>query len=159
MIGHLAHDLALLLAAAAGLFIIAFSDCWQTSMVNWPSQRTEGQGGHSQGLLTTRVTLVDKAWVEQFQTNTTTNLSLSLSFSWPTPCLLPFTLYSHSSELLSLFGFSWPGESHGDYRECWHLKGADEKQLACFAKQLGLTDCTADQTLTSYRVSKASNVW
>lgn len=154
MIGHLAHDLALLLAAAAGLFIIAFSDCWRTSMANWPSQRTEGQGGHSQGLLTTGVTLVDEAWVEHFQTNTTTNLSL-----WPTPCLLPFTLHPHSSELLRMFGFSWPGESHRDYRECWHLKGADEKQLACFAKQLGLTDCTADQTLTSHCVPKASNVW
>lgn len=96
MIGHLAHDLALLLGAAAGLFIIAFSDCWWTSMVNWPSQRTEGQGGHSQGLLTTGVTLVDKAWVEQFQTNTKANLFLSLFLLTR---LLPSAFHSPTSQL------------------------------------------------------------
>lgn len=92
MIGHLARDLALLLAAAAGLFIIAFSDCWRTSMANWPSQRTEGQGGHSQGLLTTGVTQSVGGTIPNKHPNQSLSLFLFLlTHPLPSACRSPLS--------------------------------------------------------------------
>lgn len=98
MIGHLALDLALVLADAAGLFINASSGRWRTGSVHWPSERTEGQGEPRQGALTTRVRLVGKVRVEPFQTNIMTRLPLSFCLS---PLHAPPLLFPspHSSQL------------------------------------------------------------
>ncbi len=135
------------LARVCGGTVCLFTDkCffWPVAgMVYWPSQRPEGQGVQNQGCWPVR----SRWWVKfgGVIPNKHSNPAIQSSTSFPFPFL---SSLNHSA----LLPFSRAGESHCNYRERWHLKRLDEKQLACFAKQLDHTDYTDDQTLAPQSV-------